>query len=245
MGLRKFGFTDLCPLCRAGLPPGPAPTRDEGVRLAVAAEQMQTGSTLQHQRYAEAVVLLRQSLAEDSSVAGAQYALGKALEGGCKDAEIDAAEAAYRAAICIDPKLADAHYNLGVLLKNERRDIDGAEEAYRMAICIDPKNAKAALCNLGGLLQTDRKDIDGAEAAFRAAICIDPKNAIAHLNLGMLLHTQRKDIDDAEAAYRAVIRIDPKHAKALCNLGVLLANERKDTGGAEAALRAAIAADRT
>jgi cytochrome c-type biogenesis protein CcmH/NrfG len=55
---------------------------------------------------AEAVILLRlrQSLAEDSSVAGAHYALGYSLRE-CKD--IDGAEEAFRAAIRTDPKDAD------------------------------------------------------------------------------------------------------------------------------------------
>ena len=30
-GLRQFGVNDLCPQCRARLPPGPTATRDEGI----------------------------------------------------------------------------------------------------------------------------------------------------------------------------------------------------------------------
>ena len=75
-GLRKFGVNDLCPQCRTRLPPGPAATHDEGIRLLVAADQMDMDSERKQQRFAEAAILLRQSLAEDSSVASAHYALG-------------------------------------------------------------------------------------------------------------------------------------------------------------------------
>ena len=62
-------------------------------------------------------------------------------------------EAAYRAAITADPRDANAHYNLGLLLENERKDFDGAEAAYRAAIAADPGHAHAHI-NLGLLLRT-------------------------------------------------------------------------------------------
>jgi hypothetical protein len=40
---------------------------------------------------------------------------------------MDGAEQAFRAAIHSNPNHANAHSNLGVLLKNECKDIDGAE----------------------------------------------------------------------------------------------------------------------
>ena len=62
-----------------------------------------------------------------------------------------------------------AHSNLGILLKDVRKDYDGAEAMYRKAIKLDPQYATAH-SNLGSLLQNVRKDYDGAEAMYRKVI---------------------------------------------------------------------------
>jgi tetratricopeptide (TPR) repeat protein len=54
----------------------------------------------------------------------------------------DEAEKEYREAIKINPNLAVAHYNLGVLLKDLQR-YDEAEKEYREAIRLNPNHAKA------------------------------------------------------------------------------------------------------
>ena len=51
-------------------------------------------------------------------------------------------EAIFREAIKVDPKDADAHPNLGDLLKRLGKDTD-AEASYREAIKVDPKHAAA------------------------------------------------------------------------------------------------------
>ena len=64
--------------------------------------------------------------------------------------------------LAINPKDADAHLNLGNLLK-ARDNLDEAEAAYRDCLKVDPKYA-AAHYNLGILLE-DQNDVAGAEAA--------------------------------------------------------------------------------
>ena len=100
------------------------------------------------------------------------------------------AERHYRRAIEIDPKHADAHCNLGLLLKNKRQDYDGAEKHYRKALEIDPKH-DGAHNNLGVLLENHRQDFDGAEKHYRRAIDIDPENSIAHYNLAITVPNER------------------------------------------------------
>ena len=56
-----------------------------------------------------------------------------------------------------DPKYADAHYNLAVLLENHREDEDGAEEHYLKALRIDPNNAMARKCFAELLQRTTRQ----------------------------------------------------------------------------------------
>jgi tetratricopeptide (TPR) repeat protein len=219
-GLRKYGVNDLCKLCRARLPAGPMAMMDGGLRLAGAAEATKDGQ-LRRRRYADAAVLLRQALAEDSSLAKAHYALGYALSE--SEVDIDGAEVAYRAAIECDPKhVAGARVNLGVLLENDRQDIDGAEAVYRAAIVYDPKHATFHN-NLGNLLQFNRQDIDGAEAAYRAAIECDSKHVNAHGALGELLLDHRGAFAEAEALFRRTIKLTPRDVRPHVGLGFALA----------------------
>ena len=64
----------------------------------------------------------------------------------------------------LDPEYVDAHVNLGILLKNVKKDYAGAEEAYRTATRLDPEDAKAHY-NLGNLLKDVKEDYAGAEEA--------------------------------------------------------------------------------
>ena len=86
----------------------------------------------------------------ESAHGGAHTSLGLLLYHERKD--IDGAEAAFRAAIAVNPGFSLAHFNLGDLLKNERKDIDGAEAAFREAIALNPGFSKAHR-DLGNLVQ--------------------------------------------------------------------------------------------
>ncbi|MHC1599417.1 MAG: tetratricopeptide repeat protein [Candidatus Methanospirareceae archaeon] len=143
-----------------------------------------------------------------------------------------------RKIIELNPDLAAAHSNLGVLLNNLER-YDEAEEEYREATGADPDYA-AAHYNLGNLLN-NLKRYDEAEEEYREAIRADPNLAAAHYNLGFLLNNLKR-YDEAEEEYREAIRADPDYAEAHSNLGNLLKNlKRYDE--AEEEYREAIRAD--
>jgi tetratricopeptide (TPR) repeat protein len=193
--LRKYaasGISQLCPNCRAPLPPGPKQlSSDAGLLLARA--EATKGMELRRGRFAEAGALARQALAENSSLVDGHFVLGVALHVG--EADADGAEAAYRAAIKCGPKHANAHYNLGLLLE-EKGDAGGAEAAVRTAIKCDPKHTNAHY--MLGVLLKEKGNADGAEAAYRVAVKCDPKHTGAHYNLGLLLD-QKGDAGGAEA----------------------------------------------
>ena len=148
------------------------------------------------------------------------------------------AERCYRKSLEFDPDYAEAHNNLGVLLKYLGR-CDEAEEEYREAIRIYPDYAEAHN-NLGNLL-CDLEQYGEAEKEHREAIRIYPDFAIAHYNLGILLDGLER-YDEAEEEYREAIRADPDLALAHYNLGILLNGlERYDE--AEGEYREAIRAD--
>jgi tetratricopeptide (TPR) repeat protein len=117
------------------------------------------------------------SRASGTAVSAADcYEVAVALEAN----DPDAAEAAYRQALAIDPDLADAHLNLGRLL-HEAGDPAAAETHNREALAIDPGDALAAY-NLGVALQDQQRPRDAA-AAYEQALALDPTLADAHFNL--------------------------------------------------------------
>ena len=148
------------------------------------------------------------------------------------------AEKCYRKSLEFDPDLAEAHNNLGVLLKDLGR-YDEAKEEYREAIKIDPDLAEAHN-NLGNLLN-DLEQYGEAEKEYGEAIRADPDFAIAHYNLGDLLDYLKRH-DEAEEEYKEAIRIDPDFAIAHYNLGIML-NGLKRYDEAEEEYREAIRAD--
>jgi len=118
---------------------------------------------------------------------------------------LDAAVAAYRLSLTLNPDLAETHYNLGFVLK-VKGDLDGAIAEYRTALRLDP-NFAAAHNRLGLALQA-KGDLAGALAEYRTALALNPNDANAHYNLGLALKAQG-DLDGALAEYRTAVRLNP------------------------------------
>ena len=93
---------------------------------------------------------------------------------------------AYRRALELDPRLAEAHVNLGrqLHLTGER---GRAEPHYREAVRLSPDDPTPHF-NLGVLLEESGQR-DEAVHAYRQAILRDPDFADAHCNLGLLLES--------------------------------------------------------
>jgi tetratricopeptide (TPR) repeat protein len=96
------------------------------------------------------------------------------------------AREAYQRALELDPRLADAHVNLGRQL-HMAGELGRAEPHYREAARLDPADPTPHF-NLGVLLdEVGRRD--EAVHAYRQAILRDPDFADAHCNLGLLLES--------------------------------------------------------
>jgi tetratricopeptide (TPR) repeat protein len=113
------------------------------------------------------------------------YNLARELE----NTSVEDAERAYHLALDLDPKMADAHLNLGKLY-HDAKDWQQAEAHYRSAAEHAPCDPEPYF-NLGVLME-DLKRNSEAIRAYREAISQDPSFADAHYNLGLLLESVGK-----------------------------------------------------
>jgi len=105
---------------------------------------------------------------------------------GCRldedETTVDRAEAAYRAALELDPSLSNALTNLGNI-RFRRGYLDEAVSLYRAALSVDPSQPEAHY-NLG-FLYFEAGEPKKAAASFEQALAHDPAFADAHFNLAM------------------------------------------------------------
>lgn len=142
---------------------------------------------------------------------------------------------AFREAIRLDPRSADAHGNLGVALAQLKR-LPEAEAAFRLALRLDPVNTTVYV-NLATCLAQQNRHHD-AEQVARQAIQLGPDLPEPHRLLGAALEARRQ-YEPAEAALREAVRLDPRHADARLRLGRVLAR-RDNPGEAETHYREAV-----
>jgi predicted TPR repeat methyltransferase len=142
-------------------------------------------------------------------------------------AQIDEAERCYRAAIKLEPRMAHAHYNLGVLLQ-QKRDLAGACRAFDAALVHQPRFPEA-LNNLGNVLMALR-EFPRAEKCYRDAIAINENFFFAHHGLGVLLiEINRRN--EALISLRAALKYNP----ANLDVWLELAECERQTGDLDAA----------
>ncbi|MBI5780856.1 MAG: tetratricopeptide repeat protein, partial [Rhodocyclales bacterium] len=130
---------------------------------------------------------------------------------------IPEAETAYRAALKLNGRYADAQLNLAQVLHHQGRMAE-AETQYREFLRLAP-DAVPAHFRLGLTLLAQARPAD-AETAFRATLRLKPDFVEAHHNLGATLRAQNRPAE-AEASYRAALRLRPGYAEALVNLGMV------------------------
>ena len=135
--------------------------------------------------------------------------------------QLDIAVTKFEQALVLAPEYAEAHYNLGVTL----RELDKIEEAiksYKKAISI--KNAYPnAHFNLGNALLS-LKQYDGAIKHFESTIAFNPKFAQAYNNLGLLYKRLGKN-QEAGKNFDKALAIKPDYAEAANFRGVIFQND--------------------
>jgi tetratricopeptide (TPR) repeat protein len=145
--------------------------------------------------------------------------------------------ALYTATLRKNPGCWMAHYNLGIVL-SEQREAEQAIDHYRQAVDLRPDYAEAHY-NLGRLL-VEKGQLDDAIAHYEKAVAINPADAEAQNNLGVSLFGIGR-ADDAIAHYQKALEIQPDYAEASCNLAGALIG-KGDLDGAIAQYTACLAA---
>jgi tetratricopeptide (TPR) repeat protein len=100
------------------------------------------------------------------------------------EAREDAAAAAYRRALELDPGLSAAHNNLGALA-HRRGDAAEARACFQAALALDPDQPEARY-NLAHLL-LENGELELGAAELRRVLELAPDNPDVHFNLGIAL----------------------------------------------------------
>ena len=153
----------------------------------------------------------------------------KYLESGEKYMEkkqYDAAIIQFKKALQIDPKFAQAYYELGSAMLATQNWQEGFRD-LSTAVELDPNNFKAR-AELGNLYVLSRRPegYQKAEEQARYIIEHDPKSPDGYRLLGTVLFAQGR-AQEAIEQYTKVIELQPKDAGAYLNRGVLNADLKK------------------
>ncbi|MBT3796559.1 MAG: tetratricopeptide repeat protein [Candidatus Marinimicrobia bacterium] len=122
----------------------------------------------------------------------------------------------FNKAIMLKAEYAEAHYNLGVILR-EMGENDGAANAYKKALSIN-NNYPNAHNNLGQLLLVNG-DLYSSIDHLEWAVVLKPDYAEAHNNLGSALLGINK-VHDAIKSFKKAASLKPDYATAFNNLGI-------------------------
>ncbi len=124
-------------------------------------------------------------------------------------------------ALRINPDFAQAHYNLGIMLRAAGK-LEEAAASFRQDSRLQPDSAPA-YNNLAEALMAlpDQGRLAEAVSIYQQAVRLKPDLTEAHNNLGMALHEQGR-LEEAVSSYREAIRLKPDFAEAHNNLGATL-----------------------
>lgn len=169
--------------------------------------------------YEAAVPPLQKFIAQRPDVAYAHFQLAYAYTA-LKRA--DDARQEYERCIALDPKMAEAQLNLGILLLEKQPE--DAITPLRKAVELLPSQSRPRY--LLGVAEEQSGDLSGAAESFEGASRLDPKDVDSLTRLGRVYLRQGRPAD-AEGKFRAALDLQPKSPEALQGLAQSLDAQKK------------------
>jgi protein O-GlcNAc transferase len=140
----------------------------------------------------------------------------------------DDAKTEFSRAIALDPKMAAAHLNLGLVLMD--KDPASAAEAFQHAAELQPSESRPRF--LAGFSFEHAGHFPEAVGQYRAALALSPKDYEAHFALGRAL-LRSNDVAGAEEQFRAALASRGDAAPAQLGLASALLAEKKYEAAAD------------
>jgi protein O-GlcNAc transferase len=139
------------------------------------------------------------------------------------------AKSEFSRAIALDPKMAPAHLNLGLVLMNS--DPGGAADSFRRAADLQPAESRPRF--LAGFALEHAGKLTEALEQYRAALGISPKDYEYHFALGRVL-LRTGDATGAEEHFREAVAARSDSAPARLGLANALLTQKKYEAGTDA-----------
>src|SRR5216110_76077 len=175
---------------------------------------------IDQKQFEAAIAPLQKVLAEQPDFAYGHFQLAYVYTALKKPKE---AQAEYELAAVLDPKMAAAYVNLGMLLLDNREDA-AAVASLRKAVELLPAESRPRYLLAVAL---DRSgDRAGAAESFEALIRLDPDDIMALDYLGWAALREGKP-EEAEARFRRAQEVQPKGPEALKGLAHSLDAQKK------------------
>ncbi|HEX2138499.1 MAG TPA: sulfotransferase [Woeseiaceae bacterium] len=114
-----------------------------------------------------------------------------------------------------EPNLAEAHYNVALLYKKEKRFTE-SRAAYEEALRLGIERPHEVYSNLG-VLWSEMHRPSSAEEMYERALELEPDYVPALFNLGGL-REEAGDRERSEELYRRILSLEPGHSGALSRL---------------------------
>ena len=169
--------------------------------------------------FAAALDPLQKYIAQRPDEAYPHFQLGYAYVGLKRSED---AKSEFSRAIALDPKMAAAHLNLGLVLMDS--DPAAAADAFRHAAELQPTESRPRF--LAGFSLEHAGKFPEAIEQYRAALALSPKDYEAHFALGRVL-LRSNDAAGAEEQFRAAIASRGDAAPAQLGLASALLAQKK------------------